>query len=475
MRPKEVATERDRIKEGKRGWSWTLLKFSAWLRRQAWLRSAYSRLPRYWRDSFSSLLASPMRRSVAFVKTSAWDSPVAGNASPDCKPGLDLAHQAQSGGVNIHAYFKGEFGLAESARLYTQALMAVSYPVALRDIAINLPHGMNDTTLAHRLGNETPYDVHLLFVNPDFLHQALDQIGRARLAGNYVIACWFWELENVPEAWLPALELVDELLVSSRFVEDAFRRVTDKPITCVPLPVMDTGCSELQRRDFGLRDDAFIFLLTFDFNSWLERKNPYAVIEAFRLAFPVERQDVQLLVKSSNGHRHPVQFMRLMAYAKMDPRIIVRDEVIERRHVQALQRCADVYVSLHRAEGFGLGLAESMRHGKPVIATAWSGNMDFMSTADSCLVPFRLVALEEGQYLHWQGQRWAEADRAAAAAHMTALADNPELVRQLGKAAQDRVSRQLDINAVGAALAQRMEQIYVARSKPESPRQEAAQ
>lgn len=447
-----------------------LLGLGAWIRRQGWLRNAYMHFPQSLRNHVSLALAAPARKHAKFPRTPAWDrvpsKPVTRSTDLHSSPGLAFDGSA---GVNIFAYFRGQFGLGESARLYTRALIDAGYPVALFDIELQLPHGFGDGSLDDYLGSKTPYDVHLLFVNPDYLEEALCKIDRAKLAGGYVIACWFWELEIIPLEWLPALDIVDEIMVSSSFVEAAFRRVTNKPIFRVPLPLDDVPDSGLTRKDFGLRSDAFIFLVTFDFNSWLDRKNPFAAIEAFIRAFSPERDDVQLLVKSSNGYRYPEPFLRLLKATSRDLRIVVRDEVIDRHHVHAVQRCADAYISLHRAEGFGLGLAESMRLGKPVVATAWSGNVDFMDERNSLLVDYRLVPVEPGQYPHSQGQRWAEANIDQAATCMRRLVDEPGLAERIGNQARKDIHEKLSSQAVADCLIGRLRLIHGDRSITAEP------
>jgi glycosyltransferase involved in cell wall biosynthesis len=438
----------------------TLLALAAWIRRQGWLRKAYQLFPQPLRNRVSQMLAAAARKRLEFPRTPAWDRiPSKGTSSINFRLS-SLLIPGGSAGVNVFAYFRGQFGIGEGARLYTRALIGVGYPVALLDIGLQLPHGLDDDSLDGYLGSEMPYGIHLLFVNPDYLEDSLRKIGRAKLAGGYVIACWFWELEIIPPEWLPALDIVDEIMVSSSFVEAAFRRVTDKPIFRVPLPLDDVPDSGLTRMDLGLRSDAFIFLVTFDFNSWLDRKNPFAAINAFIRAFPRERDDVQLLVKSSNGYRYPEPFLRLLKATGGDSRILVRDEVIDRHHVQAIQRCADAYVSLHRAEGFGLGLAESMRLGKPVVATAWSGNIDFMNEKNSLLVDYKLVPVGAGQYLHTQGQRWAEADIEQAAICMRRLVDEEGLAEEIGNQARKDIHEKLSAQTVADCLISRLTRIY---------------
>lgn len=357
--------------------------------------------------------------------------------------------------VNILGYIRGQFGLAESARLYARALIEAGVQVRLYDIDLDLPHGWEDRSLEAWIGEDLPHGISIIFVNPDYLQQALNKIGRERLKGHYLIACWFWELGRVPEAWVPAIDQVDEIMVASEFVERAFRRVTSKPILRVPQPLGETHGSGLKRADFGLEDGKFIFLVTFDFNSWVARKNPYAALDSFRLAFPPECDDVRLLIKSSNGYRHPEKLRDLLNAAAVDARILVRDQIIDRVHLSALQRCSDAYVSLHRAEGLGLGLAECMAMGRPVIATGWSGNMEFMNSENSCLVRYSLVDVGNDEYPGGEGAQWAEADIEDAAKWMRKLVDEPGFAAAIGARAAQDVRKALSPEVAGRMIVER--------------------
>jgi len=359
----------------------------------------------------------------------------------------------------VYGYARGQFGLGESARLYVRALLGEGYPVALQDVGLNVAHSMGDRSLDAHLGGDANYGINLIFVNPDYMDAAIAKIGRENFARRHTIACWLWELDSFPSEWLPALAQVDEILVSSRFVRDLVAKATDKPVLLAPLPLSPILDSGLQRRDFGLREDAFVFLATFDYNSSLARKNPLAVIDAFRRAFPDKEGGVQLLVKSINGNRYSEALSGVLRAAAADGRIIVRDEVIERSHLQALQRCADAYVSLHRSEGFGLGMAECMRMGKPVIATGWSGNMEYMTPENACLVDFTMVDVAEGEYIHSTGRQWAEPDNAHAARYMRRLVDDRVYAAAIGARAASDVAAKLSPSAVASTIIDRLESL----------------
>ncbi|MBD7955311.1 glycosyltransferase family 4 protein [Stenotrophomonas sp. Sa5BUN4] len=432
-----------------------LLNLSAWIRGQRVLQLVYRQLPPRWRNWASSLLASRASASARFPRTPRWD------LSPDrlAHDSVKMPPHVGGPGLNLLGYMRGQFGLAESARLYARALIDSGADVALYDIDLALPHGWEDTSLDAWIGTVVPHEISIIFVNPDYLKPALEQIGEARLRGRYLVACWFWELEKIPDEWLDALALVDEIMVASKFVEDAFRRVTEKPVLRVPLPLSALPDSGLQRQDFGLEEGKFTFLATFDFNSWIERKNPLAVLSAFRAAFPADRDDVRLLVKSSNGFRHPDKFRALLSAGEGDDRIIIRDDVIDRAHLNALQRCCDAYVSLHRAEGFGLGLAECMALGKPVIATGWSGNLEFMDSESALLVGFRRIPVRDGDYPHPDGAEWAEADVGAASAAMRKLADDPVAATRLGARARTAVLARLSPENAARIILNRVREI----------------
>ena len=144
-----------------------------------------------------------------------------------------------------------------------------------------------------------------------------------------------------------------------------------------------------------------MFLFSFDANSFFVRKNPWGAVRAFHEGFsPTERRGpARLVIKTVNLDRHPREPGRLAAAVAQVNGILIEDD-LPRDDMHALISLCDVYVSLHRSEGFGLGMAEAMYLGRPVIATAYSGNMDFTTETNSCLVGYRLRAIDiaENEY-----------------------------------------------------------------------------
>ena len=344
-------------------------------------------------------------------------------------------------GVNLVGYARGGLGLGEVLRRFAEAARQGGYPFSLVDFDVNLGDRGQDRRLDGWIGTDNPYPVNLFFVNADQMPFAREHFGSAFFSGKRNIGFWFWELENFPLEWQSSLELVDEVWVASRFVQSAIRARTRKTVQQVPLPIEVPLPRRFSRAEFGLPEDGFIFLCSFDFHSYAQRKNPQAAIAAFRAAFPRGDERATLVVKSINGERMPDLKARIREAAGGDARILLMDSFLDRDRTMGLTEVADCYVSMHRAEGFGLGIAEAMCLGKPVIATAYSGNLDFTHEDNSCLVPARLVPVMPGEYPFGDGQRWAEPDVDRAAAHMRRLASNPGDARAIGQAAAAHMAR----------------------------------
>ncbi len=427
-------------------------------------RSCFPAAVRYW---VRAALEKPLGKaeSLRFRRTVDWHSHPAQATVQNVvrKPVDDLDRLS---GINLYGYFSRWLGLGECARLYANAMLESSYPVALYDVDINIPHARLDTSLAAQMVADSSFTSDMIFVNPDHWQETLQSIDRVPGIKRYVIGYWFWELENFPEEWIHALDQVDEIMVSSAYIEQSVRRICSKPVTRVPLPMMLSADSGLQRRHFGLDEEDYVFFCSFDFNSTIARKNPHAVVEAFRLAFPLGNEKVALLIKSSNGDQHALRLKELVEVASKDRRITIRDDMLERRDLQALHRCSDVYVSLHRSEGFGLGLAEAMCMGKVVVATGYSGNMEFMTSANSCLVDYRMVPVLQGEYPYAKGQHWADPDPQHAAHHLRALYLDRAMARSIGLQASQDMARNFSVEACMNVLAQRLRLIDLASDDP---------
>ena len=361
-------------------------------------------------------------------------------------------------GIDLVGFAFAELGLGESLRSLAHACLEGGIPFSVRDVDVRMRTRQIDCTVSPHVVRSLSRRCAVFCVNPDMMNPVLPLLAAASAAASRVVGYWYWELEDLPREWLYALDRVDELWAGSIFVAEAMRRSTAKPVVKIP-PAIELAPSRPWRRsDFGLPEDRFLFLFTFDFNSFVKRKNPQGAIAAFKRAFGA-RRDVGLVIKSTNGALQPERLRALQAFIDGDERVMLKDEFLTREELLGLQSVVDAFVSLHRAEGFGLGLAESMYLGKPAIGTAYSGNLEFMSESNSCLVDFELVPVGEGEYLYADaGRRWAEPDVEHAASHMRRLVDDPAFRARIASAGQrdmrSRFSRAATATLIRSRLAE---------------------
>jgi glycosyltransferase involved in cell wall biosynthesis len=382
--------------------------------------------------------------------------PMTARTAPDvASPVLRTAVPIAGPGVNLIGFAAGGLGLSENFRGLARALREVAYPTALLDAGV-LDAGRNvDLPADIVLGDMCPYGIDVVCVNPDQFERAQAATAVARRKDAYRIGFWFWELETVPAAWQPAIDAVDEIWVATPFVRDAFAAVADKPVTLVRMPVQPPALPAPDTADGA----PFVFLFSFDFHSYVDRKNPQGVIDAFRRAFPRGDEPVRLVLKSHNGDVFRPQLYALMESVAKDDRIELRDGYLPRNDMLGLLARADAYVSLHRSEGFGLGMAEAMAMGKAVVGTGYSGNLEFMTPETSRLVRFARVPAPAGAYMYADDGVWAEPDLDDAASIMRELAGDRAAAAELGAKAALHMKQTHSAAVAGRIAMNRLETI----------------
>ena len=225
-------------------------------------------------------------------------------------------------------------------------------------------------------GDDWSFDTNVFCINADMLGTVVAGLPRSMLRRRNTAGIWFWEAEQAPEMYRWAFELVDEVWAPSKFIAEALERTGFGRVVPMSMPVpVPTWSTSLTRKDLGL-PEGFVVLFTFDFASVFERKNPLGLLEAYCRAFDPD-DGAHLVLKSVGGERHWQQ-MELLRSSIDRPDVLVIDGALPSHHVKAMMELSDCYASLHRSEGFGLGMAEAMALGKPVVATAWSANLEFM-------------------------------------------------------------------------------------------------
>ncbi|UUY09842.1 glycosyltransferase [Pseudomonas sp. J452] len=356
-------------------------------------------------------------------------------------PGQEAAPALPSSletGINLIGYLHAESGVGEAARASLRALRCSELPYSLIDYRLGNISRMGEVIDGHV--NEALYPINLMHVNADQTRVAREHLGKELFDGRYTIGYWYWEMPEFPDFLHFAYEQVDEIWVSTEYNRQAISKYTDKPVHVIP-PAIEVKIEKpLSRADLHLPEDHFIFLHMSDVLSIPQRKNPMGVVEAFRLAFADKPEaKVKLIIKLSNLDHQPELSEAIFAAMDEEPRIQLIHEYLDRNTLNNLLNACDCYVSLHRAEGFGLPIAEAMYLGKPVIATNWSGNVDFMNEENSLPVSYELVELTKDYGPYKKGQFWAEPSQKDAATKMYEVYKQEDRAKTIGSLAAQHI------------------------------------
>lgn len=366
-------------------------------------------------------------------------------------------------GLTIVGYPFQPTGMAEHARSTFRAFQAVGITPRLLDVA--------DANRAFDPDLERDFGPHLvatlgegvnLFgVNGDEAARVIERVGEAAFAKGYNIAYPAWELARYPKAWAQVLDRFDEVWAPSTFVQQALQEAVSRPVRRMPLAVDLRLSSFLGRRYFGIPEEAFVVMFFFDFASFAERKNPSAVLEAFELlAARRPEADIHCVIKSrGGGDLDDAQLALEARLATLGGRAQAIYGDLSDNEIKNLVRVSDVFVSLHRSEGFGRGMAEAMAMGRPAIATGYSGNLDFMPPGTGLLVDYELVPVAPGAYPQGEGQVWAEASPEHASRLMEQLLDDPAEARAMGARARAFMRERYSLEALGRRYLARLEAI----------------
>lgn len=357
-------------------------------------------------------------------------------------------------GINLIGYLAAELGLGEGARSLARACVAAHIPYSAVDVGFQSQNLQRDTAVLTQAVPQR-FAINLMYVNADQTASIANHLSAQGLQAPYRIGFWHWEQPQLPTSALGAFAHLDEVWVPSTFVHDAVAPFAPVPVVKIPHAIDFSASPGVSRSQFGLPADKLLVLVMYDFHSYQYRKNPQAALAAFRQA-AARRSDVALVIKTINGQHHIAERDTLQASMADLPQVLFIDEFYTRQQTWDLQACCDILLSLHRAEGFGLAPAEMMHLGKPVIATGWSANTDFMTADNSCLVHYQLQALVQPVGVYPAGQLWAEADIDHAAWCLGRLLDDARLRASIGARAAADIRRQLSPQAVGALVRQRL-------------------
>lgn len=354
-------------------------------------------------------------------------------------------------GVNLIGYFSCTFGVAEVGRFFAQHVKKAGIPLQIFDVESSAHKKLDALSLKayqNHFTNTPSYYKNVFFINADQIVSVKEE-HPALFIGRYNAAVFFWEFNDYfffPDAF----KVVDEVFALTEFIATAVRKTAPPSVkvTKLPFPFMKnweiTKPAEVVRKHYNIPVDSFVFIFNFDFFSVYARKNPEAILKAFNTAFS-STDKVCLILKTIHAEAnsvHHLSFQAALNGMRLKEKIILLNDNLDRNDFMNLLNASDCYISLHRSEGLGLGMLEAMSMGKPVIATNYGGNTDFMREGNSLPVNYTLVPVKEDAAPYKPGWLWAEADTEEAAGYMVKLYNDRAFTADLGRRAQESIHRQ---------------------------------
>ncbi|MGB5865329.1 MAG: glycosyltransferase family 4 protein [Sulfitobacter sp.] len=344
-------------------------------------------------------------------------------------------------GVTINGFFLSEIGLGESARQIYSALETQDGNF----FAVNriMEGAQNDMRFSSICGVDENTSVTITIDGLLGFKKNSSEICRRR----YNMALCFWELEKYPQKYIDYLEKFDRILAPSQFIFESLCKYPSLRVSQIKHPVVTPA----QAPNFQLSQGVLKVLFFFDYGSFLSRKNPEAAILSFISAFPKKIKDVRLTIKC-RGTDSDTSRAWLRGLISRDARISIIDETLTKQEMSDLISSHDVFLSLHRSEGLGLGCAEALAHGKIVVATNYGGITDFITEDTGFPVEWKRISVREDEYVLSTGATWADPDIAHAAVQLRKIYDDPSTAMAKSQKGYENIVKNHSLEKTGAAL-----------------------
>ncbi len=375
-----------------------------------------------------------------------------GPAAPQAPRGERLAKALRKPfGVNYFGFHSAVSGLGRATRGYVRALRSR----LVRQLLVDIPgwgaHFPSDEEAVH---TDIRYRINLIHQNADMMPHFVKKYGNQLFQNAYNIGIWVWELSCAHPEWHRASTYFDEIWAPTTFCRNALAGISAAPVVLMPYVVPDMDkLPGFGRAHFGIPGDVFVFLYIFDVSSYIERKNPAALVSAFRKAFG-DSSRVVLVLKYINGTDMPPALENLRKLAG-DSNVRFLGQEFSDQEIASLYRQADCFASPHRAEGFGFNIAQALYFGKPVIATGYSGNMDFTNHRSAFLIDYTLSPIPSTMGPYKEHMAWAEPSIDHLAALMRTVVSNVEAGRRKGEEGARIIRREYSLGAVSSRITRR--------------------
>lgn len=362
-------------------------------------------------------------------------------------------------GVNVFGPVNAASGLGTAVRGHLRAMWQAGvrtrvFPLVFSTRQATVPFAYPESGEFH--------EVSLFYATADATDFLLANFGRELKRSRYKIGIWVWELAAAHPGHFERAKLYDEIWVPSSFNQRAFGAITRSPVTLIPYVVEPpVGGADFRGR-LGIPSDAFVFFYMFDASSYVVRKNPEALLEAFSREFAGD-STAFLVLKVSNLDAESVFARDLAAAEGKLPNLRCIRHTLTEEDVASLLGACDCYVSPHRSEGFGLTVAEAMALGKPAIATDYGSTCDFVDADVACPVPYHLVEIESTLGPYFAGAVWAEVNAGDLGKEMRGVRADPGTARAKAGKARVRIAERYSLAAISRAISSRLAAIEVPR------------
>jgi GT2 family glycosyltransferase/glycosyltransferase involved in cell wall biosynthesis len=366
-------------------------------------------------------------------------------------------------GINVFGPFAATSGLGTAARGLLAALETLGIPIELHpfDVSRALPR----VTQAER--SRLPrYRINLIMANADQMARLTSLYATGFFDDAYNIAVWAWELAAFRSDWHGSFAPVDEVWTNSDFEVQSIGALSPVPVQKIRLPVdVATAPAGAGRAMFGIPLDRLVFLVAFDVGSTAARKNPRLVVDSFREAF-THTENVFLVIKFHASAVDPVITRQLTQALRGAENVLVIADKLSDADMALLRAACDCFVSAHRSEGFGLNIAEFMALGKPVIATDYSGNLEFFDESVGYPIAYRLVEVESQVGPYMPHSVWAEPDRASLVSQFRHVYENQQEAWARGRAGVLRMREEFSPARIGQDIRRRLHALGLAADLP---------